>query len=95
MRGPASGERDAFRRLLVSPEVELGPARADLVEAARHREAAGQHTALRTMTEAMQHHRVDPGAFARFGGRVFIGIGGLSHQMWQAQAAGLAKAFPV
>jgi hypothetical protein len=35
------------------------------------------------------------GAFAGFDGRVFIGIGGLSHPMWQAQAAGLATAFPV
>jgi hypothetical protein len=42
-----------------------------------------------------QSYSITRGAFAGFVGRVFIGIGGLSHPMWQAQATALATAFPV
>ena len=94
LRGPASAERGAFRRLLVQPTVELAPPRTDLIEAARRREAAGQPTSLRVLTEAMRRHAIEPGAFGWFAGRVYIAIGGLSHGMWQAQAEAIAAAFP-
>jgi pimeloyl-ACP methyl ester carboxylesterase len=93
--GPAAGERDAFRRLLVRPDVELPPARPDLVRAALDRDAAGLPTSLRVMTEAMQRHVVDPAAFALYQGRVLVVIGGRSHPMWRAQGEALAAAFPV
>jgi pimeloyl-ACP methyl ester carboxylesterase len=95
LRGPASAERGAFRRLLVRDDVELEPPRQDLVDAAVRREAAGRRTALRTMTEAMQQHVVAPASFARFHGRVYIAMGGRSNVMWRAQGDALAAAFPV
>ena len=94
LRGPASAERGAFRRLLVQPAVDLEPPRTDLVDAALRREAAGQPTSLRMLTDAMQRHAIEPGAFGRFPGRVYIAIGGLSHRMWRAQADAIAAAFP-
>ena len=94
LQGPASAERGAFRRLLVRDDVELEPPRRDLVDAAVGREAAGQRTVLRTMTEAMQQHVVAPAALAGFRRRVYVAIGGRSNPMWRAQGDALAAAFP-
>jgi pimeloyl-ACP methyl ester carboxylesterase len=95
LRLPAAEARDGFRRLIVRADVPLPPLRSDLAERERGRQRAGAPSSLLAMTEAMQRHAVDPAAFAAFPGRVFIGIGGRSHPMWQAQADALAMAFPV
>lgn len=94
LRLPATEARDGFRRLIVRADVPLPALRADIAERERKRQATGQPSALRAMTEAMQRHPPDPAAFARFPGRVLIAIGGRSHPMWRSQAASLAAAFP-
>jgi pimeloyl-ACP methyl ester carboxylesterase len=93
LRLPAAEARDGFRRLIVRADVPLPPLGADIAAAERARQALGQSSPLRAMTEAMQHHPVDPADFGRFPGRVVIAIGGRSHPMWHAQAASLAAAF--
>ena len=91
---PATEARERFRRLIVRADVPLPALPSDITEQERERQARGQPSALRAMTEAMQRHLLDPAAFARFPGRVLIAIGGRSHPMWRSQAASLAAAFP-
>ena len=94
LRLPATEARHRFRRLIVRADVPLGEVRSDIAERERERQASGQPTALRAMTEAMQRHPLDPAAFSRFPGRVLIAIGGRSHVMWRSQASSLAAALP-
>jgi pimeloyl-ACP methyl ester carboxylesterase len=94
LRLPAAEARDGFRRLIVRADVPLPALRADIAERERERQAIGQPSPLRAMTDAMQWHPLDPAAFGRFPGRVLIAIGGRSHPMWRDQAASLAAAFP-
>jgi pimeloyl-ACP methyl ester carboxylesterase len=91
---PASSARDAFRRLIVAEDTPVPPIRPDLAERERERGANGAPSPLRTLTLAMQAHRIDPTSFGRFRGVAVFVVGGRSHPMWIDQAGSLAAAFP-
>ena len=65
LRLPATEARSGFRRRVVRGDIELPALRADIAEQGHEREATGQSSALRAMTDAMQRHPVDPAAFGR------------------------------
>ena len=92
---PASSARDAFRRLIVAEDTPVPPIRPDLAERERERGVHGAPSPLRTLTLAMQAHRIDPTSFGRFPGVAVFVVGGRSHAMWMDQAASLAAAFPL